>query len=271
MRRKALYIIYKRIRPAFGLPLGFVLMYGVFVHNITMPLLLTGIAFVLIEVYGGFYNDYWDYEEDFKNEREDKFLIYGLLNREQIKYISFSILVAALIVLLFTNLFVLSVALYSIPLFISYSNPKVRLKGHVFGYMLASSIFFFLPLSLNTLLLNYFYAPTIIFSFYCFFQYIYVLCQKDSTDPEDKKNIFKTHGWAKSTAATSIMGASASMFLLLLCLFRPVLLLVWFFNVFTKFSNLNSIRNKTITRTLRSRLIFFEFLTPYLYIGVNFL
>ncbi len=96
MHRKMLYIIYKRVRPAFGLPLGFILMYGVFVNNITIPLLLTGAAFVLIEIYGGFYNDYWDYDEDLRNKRNDKFITCGILTRNQVKSLAFATLAAAI-------------------------------------------------------------------------------------------------------------------------------------------------------------------------------
>jgi len=271
MRRKALYIIYKRIRPAFGLPLGFILMYGFFVNSISLQLILAGIVFVLIEIYAGLYNDYWDYDEDVKNKRKDKLTTSGLLTLERVKYLAFSLAGAAIILAAFTNTFVLFVALYAVIMFTFYSHPKFKLKGRIWGYLEVSTIFFFIPIALNTLLLPEFYPPTLIFSAYCFLQFAYILFQKDSTDPEDKKNIFLTHGWEKSTIATSVIGVLASLSLLIVCLFKPVLLLVWFFNAFTKFSNLNSIRNKTITRTLRSRLILFEFLTPYLFIGVNFL
>lgn len=267
MRRKISYIIYKRIRPAIGLPLGFILMYGAFVNNITIPLLLTGTAFVLIEIYGGFYNDYWDYDEDLRNKREDKFIASGILNRGQVKSLAFTTLAAAIFLLLFTNIFVLIVALYCITLFVSYSHPKIRLKGNIRGYLIISTIFFFIPISLNTLLLPEFFLPTLLFSTYCFFQFMYILCQKDSTDLKDKKNIFLTHGWKKSSRITSVFGILASLSLLSICLFNPILVLVWLFNAISKSINMDRIRRKAITRSQRSRLILLEFITPYLYVA----
>ena len=168
--------------------------------------------------------------------------------------------------LIFTNIFVLSVGIYCAFLPILYSNPRFRMKGNLRGYMLMSSVFFLLPISLNTILLESFYLPTLMFSLYCYFQFLYILCQKDSTDMHDEKNIFKLHGWNKASWVTALVGILASVFLLIICIFNPILIFVWIFNGVFKFFNIRDIKKGTVSRIRRGRFVMMEFITPYLYL-----
>lgn len=264
-----IYLVYKRLRPAFGLPFGFILMYGAYTNNLTPLLLLVGLGFICIEVMGGWYNDYWDYEEDVKNNRKDKFTTCGLLTREQIGDYSLIIAFMGLVILGFTNFVVFMLGGYYILLFIGYSHPKIRLKGHVGGYILLSSMFLFLPASLNSLYLREFSTFDVLLTLFCFFQFLYVLCQKDSTDLKDKnKNLFLDNSWGRAFSICVLSGTLSSISLLSICFSHNLLFSVWIINACSKSLNLIKIRKKQITRDLRSKLMLIEFLTPYLYVGV---
>lgn len=266
-RPNLLYLAYKKLRAPFGIPLGFVLMYGAYNGNFTSALLLAGVGFFFIELFGTCYNDYWDYDEDIRNNRRDKFTTIGVLTKEQIRDISFIIALLALISLVFTNIRVFLLGLYYLTLLVFYSHPKVRLKGDITGYFALASVFLLLPRALNSLISIELSAFGIAFALFFFLQFMYILCQKDSTDPNDDTNLFIDRGWDKSSVITLIFAALSSLFLLIISISSIGLLLVWVINAFSKIVNVNKIWKKTITREFRSRIIIIELLTPYLYVG----
>ena len=270
-KKKVLYLIYKRLRPGLGLTFGFILMYAILANGITVPLFLTAVGFLLLALYGDLYNDYWDYDEDVRNKRKDKFIIAGLITRNQSKYISFLFAAGGLLLVWFVNIFIFILALYSFILHTSYSHPRIRLKGSIKGYVAFTSIFLFLPFGLLFITAASSLLFTALFGLFYFFQGNYILCQKDSTDTKDTTNLFLKHGWEKSTRITAVFGILSSLSLLLLSFVNIYFILVWVLNVFAKIFNINKIRIKTITKVTRYRLILIEFLTPYLYLGVGLL
>jgi len=266
MHSKASYVVYKRLRPAFGLAFGFTLMYGISAGGINMSLLLAGMAFIFIETFGGLYNDYWDYEEDMRNRRTDKLTTSGVLGREGARNLSYVLAGIGLSISLMLGIWLFALGLYWIAIFVLYCIPQVRLKGHVRSYLLASSIFFFFPFALSPLIGAGFSPLTLLLAAFFFAQFMYILCQKDSTDPADRKNIFIRHGWRKAGFLTAFFAALSSLFLLLLCIGNPVLLAAWIFNLAAKAINVNKILHRSINRKSRYRLVLMEFLTPYVYI-----
>ncbi|MBI4020410.1 MAG: UbiA family prenyltransferase [Candidatus Aenigmarchaeota archaeon] len=263
--RRFLYILYKRVRPGFGVPFAFIAMYGLFTGVLSPALLLAALGFLLLEVYGGLYNDYWDYDEDVRNGRKDKFTTSGMMSRGQARNASLGLAAASLALLSFTNAIVFILGAYYAALFIGYSHPAIRLKGSVIGYMTLSSMFLLLPFGLDMLLGATSGPHTLLFGSFFFFQCVYILCQKDSTDMKDTRNLFTSHGWPRSTKITAAFGALASASLLALSVFNAYFLLVWLLNTLAKYYNVNSIQTRTITREKRYRLVLAEFLTPYLY------
>ncbi|MBI4176290.1 MAG: UbiA family prenyltransferase [Candidatus Aenigmarchaeota archaeon] len=263
--REFLYILYKRVRPGFGVPFAFIIMYGMFTNAFSPLLLLAAAGFLLLEIYGGLYNDYWDYEDDIRNGRKDKFTTTGILSRRQARDVSLAIAAFSLVLLSFTNIIVFALGAYYAILFIFYSHPAVRLKGSVKGYATLSSMFLLLPFGLDMLMGVGPSMSTLLFGSFFFFQCTYILCQKDSTDMKDTINLFIRHGWARSTRITALFGALSSFSLLSLSLFNIYFAFVWLFNLLAKLSNINSIRARTISRTKRYRLVLAEFLTPYMY------
>jgi len=266
---KILYLTYRRVRPGFGVPFASILMYGAFNGGLTWSIFIAALGFMLLEVFGGFYNDYWDYDDDIKNKRKDKFTTLGLLNKYQARNLSFLIAAIGLVFIWFTNIFVFVISLYYSILFILYSHPLTHLKGSVKGYMIATSMYLILPFTLNTLIGAETTLYGFMFGLFFFFQFTYILCQKDSTDKKDSTNLFMIHGWERYTKITALFGALSSLSLLLISFINPYFILIWALNAFVKFLNINSIRKKTITRKLRYRIVLTEFFTPFIYlIGV---
>jgi 4-hydroxybenzoate polyprenyltransferase len=201
-----------------------------------------------------------------RNGRKDKFTTCGYLTRVQSRNISFLLAFLGLVSLAPTNIFVFSLGLYYVILFIFYSNPIKRLKGSVKGYATLSSTFLLLPFALGTLSGGT--APFLpVFSSFYFFQFMYILCQKDSTDTKDRTNMFIVHGWGRSVKITALFSSLASVFLFSISIANPAFIVFWLVNLYAKFSNVNSIRLKAITKRKRYRLMLIEFLTPYLYLG----
>jgi len=267
-KKKVLYLIYKRLRPGLGLTFGFILMYAIIANGLTVPLFLTAVGFLLLALYGDLYNDYWDYDEDVRNKRKDKFIVAGFITRNQSKYLSFLFAAVGLLVAWFVNIFIFILALYSFILHTSYSHPYVRLKGSVKGYAIFASIFLFLPFGLMFTTAANLLLFSVLFGLFCFFQSIYILCQKDSTDTKDSKNLFVKYGWEKSSNITTLFAALSSTSLLLLSFLNIYFLFIWLLNLFAKVLNINKLIKKSITRTQRQRIILLEFFTPYLYLGV---
>jgi len=259
------YLIYRRVRPPIGLPMGFVLMYGAFA-GYSQELILAAAGFFLVHLFGDLYNDYHDYGEDIKNGREDKITTAGFLSPMQVRNLSFLFLSLSLLLLLFSGPLMLSVGLYYALLLVAYSHPGIRLKGGIRGYAAFSSVFVVMPVSFL------FAFPqgimlSALFSAFCFTQAMYILCQKDSTDTKDRKNLFLGHGLRRSSIVVASFGSLSSLSLLLICLQVPVLLPVWALNLASKALNINGIRKGTITRRTRGRLVLLEFVTPYLFSG----
>jgi 4-hydroxybenzoate polyprenyltransferase len=265
---RVLWLIYKRLRTAFGVSLGFILIYGAYTGNLTLSLLPIALGFWCIHVYGDCYNDFEDYEQDIKNNRKDKWTTTGLLTREQMRNFSFFMCFFGLVFLWFTNFNVFLLGLlYSTTLF-CYSNPKIHLKLYDFyGYVIVAFPLLLLPITLNTFFHRGFSLSDLFFTFFCFSQYVYLYCQKDSTDLKDETNLFLKRGWKNATFICVGFAILASSLLLTMSFFSIVLLLVWGVHVFSKSVNLYKIYKKKITRKLRARLILVEFLTPYLYTG----
>lgn len=271
MYRYSIYLVYRRLRPALGLPLGFILMYGTYTGSLNPSILIAGIGFFFMHLFGDFYNDYWDFEIDIKNNRMDKFTTIGLLKRYQIMNLSLLNSFLALVFLAFTNIWIFILGIYYLVLLICYSNPKVHLKGHITGYLALASMFLFLPIALNSLSTTELSLFSLIFALFFFTQFMYILCQKDSTDINDEINIFINEGWRQSSVITLILATLGSLLFLVICTSSTWLISLWLINVFSKILNVNKIWKKEITRELRSKLILLEFLTPYLYVGVVYL
>jgi len=129
-KTRLLWLIYRRLR--IGLQVfGFILMYGAYTNNLTMPLFLAGLGFAFLDIFGVCYNDYHDYETDIRNKRKDKWIIAGLLTREQMKTFSFLCVFIGLFLLFFTNNFVLTIGIYYTIILIGYSYPKIPLKRNI--------------------------------------------------------------------------------------------------------------------------------------------
>jgi len=243
-------------------------MYGAFNNLFNYEILLIASGFMLLHLFGDSYNDYWDYEDDVKNKREDKLTTSNLLAKEQIRKISFMILFFGLVLLFFANIYLLLTGLIYSLLLWAYSHPSMRLKKYdLLGYALTESPWLFVPFILN----NFFSLPISIstwaFIFFYFFQYMYLLCQKDSTDLNDSTNLFIRRGWRNASAYCIIIASLSSISFFLLSLSSILLVFVWIFNLLAKVLNLGMIYRRKIERKTRGRFVLIEFLTPYLYIG----
>lgn len=267
------YLVYKRLRPAFGLPFGFILMYGAYTSSLTALLLLVGLGFVFIHLFGDCYNDYRDYGEDLRNKRWDKLTVCRNLSIEDMRSLSFLLLIIGLMVLASIDILLLALGLYYAVLLWAYSQPSIRLKNYnVFGYGVVASTFLFLPPALAFFFHTFPLGGVIISSILFFSQYTYILCQKDSTDLRDTgRNLFLDRGWGRSSLITSIFAILSSLSLFCMCVGNFGLLLIWAINAYLKILNVTKIWGKEISRGLRSKLILVEFLTPCLYVGVMIL
>lgn len=267
MDRTVLWLMYKRARPGMGLTFGIALMYAIVAGSLPLVLVISALGFLLIAFYGDLYNDYWDYEEDARNERRDKFTTQGLLSREQSKKAGFLFALGGLGLVLLANQVLFLFAVLSFILHTCYSHPAIRFKGSLLGYCVFSSIFLFLPFGFLAVMEVTSFLFTAVFGFFWFFQFLYILCQKDSTDMGDDRNVFIVHGWKRSTLITGVIGFFSSAFLLILSLMNTLFLILWMVNAVVKFLNVRKIGNKTINKTERYRFSLLEFSIPYLYLG----
>ncbi len=245
-------------------------MYAVITQNFAFNLFTAAFGFLFLALFGDFYNDYWDYDEDIRNKRKDKFTTSGFLAKEQVKDISYILAAAGIITLWFINLLIFVLGLYYIALLIAYSHPSIRLKGSIKGYMTLASFFFLLPLSLIFTLNTTSLLFAALFGLFFFSQYTYILCQKDSTDTRDNKNLYLSHGWKRSTKVTALFGALSSITLLLISFVNPYFIFIWLLNLFAKMLNISKILRMTVTRKQRGRIVLLEFVTPYMFLGVGF-
>ena len=259
-----LYLVYRRLRPSLGIPFGFILMYGMYTGTVTPVLLMAATGFFLMHLFGDTYNDYCDYEEDRLNKRDDKLITRGVLTRKDVKIVSIVLFVLALCILFFTNMYVFILGIFYALVLTAYSYPTIRLKGKIRGYLVFSSAFLFFPLALATLG-DFQMKVVLLFTGFFFFQVMYILCQKDSTDLKDRINIYKKHGWKQATGMAAGFAMLSSVFLFFISLSSPFLVLVWGANLLLKVFNLLKISSKTITRETRSNFILGEFLTPFVF------
>jgi 4-hydroxybenzoate polyprenyltransferase len=268
MRRKLLWLVYKRLRPSLGISFGFVLMFAVLVHNVSLHSLLIAFAFMLIHLFGDCFNDYHDIEEDARNRRNDKLILNGVISSEGLRNLSVVFSVVGLGLLSLVEPVMLIPGLFYVFLGFTYSHPKIRLKRfNLPTYMFSGSMWILTFLLLSIVLSGGISTTAALFALFAFSQYVYILCQKDSTDREDFDNLFISRGWRTSFGITTFFGGLSSALLLMMSLFNPVFFLIWAFNFFSKVLNIDSIRRHLITRSARSKLVASEFLMPYLYVG----
>lgn len=260
------YLIYKRIRAGLGITLGFILMYGAITSNLNYNLVMIGIGFFLIHLFGDMYNDCCDYREDIRNGRKEKLTVSGFFSTEKMKTVSFLILASGLLLLLLINIMLFPIGLFCAMLLFSYSNPKIRFKKKNWVFYLLSTIIAWpiIILTLGIFFSENFTLKLGVFSAFCTFQFFYMLCQKDSTDRKDETNLFLEKKWIFAWTICAI-----SSVIVLSCLFlistSTFFLAPFLINFAAKTINLVKIKNKTITRTLRSKIVLLEFATPYIY------
>jgi len=269
-KTRVIYLIYKRLRTAFGVTLGFVLIYGSYTRNVTAAILPIAFGFWCIHLFGDCYNDYQDYEQDLKNDRKDKWTVGGLMTREQIRFFSFLVCFIGLLTFFFTNLFILLLGLFFSFTLFCYSNPKIHLKKYDFlGYFIVAIPLLLFPVTINTFFHRGFSTFDMFFTIFCFSHYVYLYCQKDSTDLKDETNLFLKRGWLNASIICMIFASIASVSLFALSFPSIILIGVWIIHVSSKSLNIFKIYKNQISRNLRSKLILIEFLTPYLYaVGV---
>jgi 4-hydroxybenzoate polyprenyltransferase len=264
---KVAYMVYRKTRPALGIPVAFTVMYAAAAGLPLNTSIMLAFSLFCIDLFGGLYNDYWDLEEDLRNGRTDKPTTLKLLGRKQLLIISYLIGLLGLSSILLLGYSFAAFGLYYILLLIGYSHPRIRLKGSPEGYAMMSSIYLLFPLSMG--LANFKDThQMLVFAAFFSTQVAYILCQKDSTDMKDESNLFIRSGWDKASFLTLSYAICSSIFLLILCLQKPYLAAIWAFNLVSKILNVSKILTHSITRKIRGRLILAEFLTPYLYAGV---
>ena len=268
MKKRVAQLAARRVRTALGLSFGLVIMYGAF-YNAMNPLLLSvALGFALLHLFGDCYNDGCDYDEDKKNGRKDKLTVSDIASPRRMVRISLFALAAGLAFLLYAGAAFLALGAAYAALLWAYSSPRVRLKGHdIYGYALTESPWLLVPPLLNVALSFRFSAATALFMSFFFFQYLYLLCQKDSTDTKDATNLFIRRGWRTASIACIGIAAASSASLLMLSAPAAPLLIAWALNLAAKIMNLWMIWLKKIGRSLRGRLVLIEFATPYLYAG----
>lgn len=261
--KKIIWFIYRKIRPALGLALGQVLMYYFF-NDVKQNILFLVVGIFFVHLFGDIYNDYWDYDDDINNNRKDKLTLF--LPKKFLKRISLLILTLGLLLLYISNMniFILF-SLYAVLLTL-YSHPIVRLKRYdIYGYMLTVFPWFLFPFFMDKFLLQETTVTTYLFAIYFFSQWMYILCQKDSTDTMDSTNLFLKRGWSLASSFCILFAAASSFSLLALSL-TTLLKLIWFFNLSVKIINLKLIFQQKIGRKTRGLLVLMEFITPYLFV-----
>ncbi|MHA2287726.1 MAG: UbiA family prenyltransferase [Promethearchaeota archaeon] len=105
-----------------------------------------GFLIIFLSEAGAFaINDYIDYEIDLNNERSDRPLVEGLINRKTALITAIIILIIELSLVLFLNAFAAFLALISVPLFYVYSlglKKIVLVKNLLIAYSYAGTILF---------------------------------------------------------------------------------------------------------------------------------
>jgi 4-hydroxybenzoate polyprenyltransferase len=266
--RMILWLAYRKMRPAMGISVAYILMSGAFLGVMGFMVFMAAAGFLLIELFAAFYNDRWDYADDMANKRTDKFTTLGVLDTKMCTALSAIFAVLSIFFLSFTGPLLLATGIFCIFLGVAYSHPKIRLKGSITGYSILVSPFIVIPvfIAMSGSVPVFNALPLSVF-FVC--QYLYVLCQKDSTDKNDKKNVFVAYGWERASRMIILFGGLASAFLFFLCLRNPALLGVWAANSVLKLANANTIKNMTVNRVSRGKIILLDYISQYLYVAVS--
>ncbi len=249
-----------------GLTFGFILMYGALTSNISASLLLIATGFFLVHLFGDIYNDFCDYHEDVRNARHDKLSVNKFMTPKGMRNLSFlSLLFGLLILSSFSNVLLAAGIYYAVLLF-AYSNKRVRLKKyHIKCYLLATTTWLVTIISLNYFFMESMSLPIISLTVFCMSQYLYIGCQKDSTDKKDDTNLFLANK-LKMAWMICITAAAVSLVSFGGLIYSPAMAVPWVINLSAKILNLKKIHNRTITRKVRGRIVLVEFLTPYIYV-----
>ena len=267
---QTLYLIYKRLRTACGVTLGFVLIYGAYTRNLTLALLPIAIGSWCIQECGDCYNDYQNYDEDLRNNRKDKWTTTGLVTRKQMKYFSISLCIIGLTILFFFSaLPVFLLGLICAGTAFTYSHPRFfNFKArNLVGYFIVAIPIFFFPFAFNTNFNRNIQTIDIIYGFFCFFQYLYLYCQKDATDPKDMVNLFLRFGWKNASVLCMILGTTALIFFIPMTFPLSFLTFAFGLMLLSKILNTYFIYVGKIPRKLRSKFVLMEFIVPYVYLG----
>jgi len=262
-KTRVLYLIYKRFRTACGVTLGFVLIYAAYTGNITLTLLPIAIGSWCIQECGDCYNDYQNYEEDFRNERKDKWTTTGLVTRKQMKYFSISLCITGLTILFFFSTpYVFLLGLICAGTAFTYSHPrffnfKVR---NLLGYFIVAIPIFFFPFAFNTHFNRNIQTIDIIYGLFSFFQYLYLYCQKDATDPKDMINLFLSFGWRNASILCIVFGTTSLTLFLILTFPLGLLTFAFGLMLLSKILNTYFIYIGKIPRKLRSKFVLMEFI-----------
>lgn len=261
--KKIMWLTYRKLRPAVGIPAAFTLMSGFIMGVVNPQLVVAALGLLFIDLFGNFYNDYWDFKEDVRGKRKDKFTTSGVMSRNGALTVSAVSAAIGFCLLLFSTpaLFALGLALFL--LLLLYSHEAVRFKGKLWGYLM-SFPYFFLPFAVTYG--SEVSSPLMLFplSFFFYFQCIYILCQKDSTDMKDESNLFLNSGWEKSVRVTEVFAALSFLSLMSLSLLNPLIILACIPSTIAKMKNLNHIRRRTITKERRGNFMLVEFASHYI-------
>ena len=271
---RLLYLALKRAKPALAL-VGFILMHAALTNSFSTTSVVIALSLGLAYLFGDMYNDYWDVEEDIRNERKEKLTVAGILTREQMKKASFMVLGAGLVLGLLIDFSVFFIGLLLGVLLIAYSHPAIRLKKYnVVGYALLGVPFFMMPFAVEQHFSIDFNLNTYFFGLFFFSQYTYILCQKDSTDLRDDvgTNLFLKKGWSNATLITALFALLSSVFMFLVSMSSIILSIIAVLNfIFLKLGNIYLIFTKSINRKLRFKITTLDFVTPFLMFVIGLL
>ena len=263
--KSLLWLMYRRTRVGIAFA-GFILMYAVYTGTFGITMALVALSVFFAELFGACYNDSQDFKEDVDNQRYDKLTVSDILTVSQMKFVSVLMFFGSLVTSIFSG-FVLPAGVY---LFMAwaYSYSGIRLKRyHLKGYVAAASTWLIIPVYLGLLFRGGVTKLDIFFSMFFFFQYTYLLSQKDSTDAKDRTNLFIEHGWSRAASICGFLALVSSSVLLMLSFGSAVLFFAWMLNFAVKIYQMNGLYTKKITREIRGNCTLMEFLTPYVYLG----
>lgn len=260
---RMLWLVYRRLRVGME-AFGFILLYGAYTHNINLALLLVAFGFSFLDIFGGMYNDYYDYETDLRNKRQDKWISAGLVTRSRMLYLGALFALSGLVALYFANIFIFLVGLYYFFIAVCYSHPKIPIGRNLATYLLIGAPYLFMFYIFSAFSGTGFTAFGGYYSLFAFFQSVYLIAHKDVND-KDPANLFSGK-YGRGFFVCLFSGALSSAFLFILSAASIGLVALWLLNaIFLKFWLLKRIQERTVERGFRNRIVLFEFLTPYFY------